>query len=197
MKRLFEFLLGIKSPTELRLTMAILAHAAGSPDPFCAVTYNQLQRLTPLSRTSLAKVVKAMMARGYIELHFASVNQPFQYRVLWHNLGISMGEAAPLRPGEQSSTSSQIVTSERLKSYFTNTGFLDMLPMAVDIASRMGYAEPEMIEAVCMVFDKQRVYPPTSNRLAWFATVYKEKLAEAHALIAHWRDKRERDQHYA
>jgi len=88
---------------------------------------------------------------------------------------------------------SQAAFSERLESYFTSTGFLDLLPVAADIARQMGYGEPEVIEAVCMVFDKQRYYPPTGNRSAWFATVFKEKLCEAHATIARWRDRQEAD----
>lgn len=191
MKQLFESLLGIRDSGELKLTLAILTHAAGCEDHLCVVSYDELQSSTGLSRTTLSKSVKAMLARGYIARRLVSRNQPAQYQVVWHKLGMSINPDGSLNPQEKSSMSSLTPFSERLKSYFTNTGFLDMLPMAADIANQMRYQEPEMIEAICMLFDKQRHYPPTSNRSGWFATVYKEKLAEAHALIAHWRDKQE------
>jgi len=39
--------------------------------------------------------------------------------------------------------------------------------------------EEEMIQAVCLVADKAKTYPPTRNRVAWFATVFREKLRQA------------------
>jgi len=65
--------------------------------------------------------------------------------------------------------------------YFANTGFYDYLPVALDLISTMGFNREEAIEAVCKVFDKAQVYPPTKNRLAWFIVVFKEKLHESRA----------------
>lgn len=65
--------------------------------------------------------------------------------------------------------------------YFANTGFYDLLPAAMQLAIELGYSPEEMIEAVCKVADKARHYPPTKNRAAWFATVFREKLGEARA----------------
>jgi len=189
LKKLFESLLAIKDLSELKLTLAILTRAAGSGDCPCAVTYGELQSSTGLSPASLAKAVREMVARGYVTRHLVARNQPARYQVLWHRLGIPDVPGAYPRKPEEPIKNSRIAFSERLESYFTNTGFLDLLPMAADIASELGYGEPEMIEAVCMVFDKQRSYPPTSNRSGWFTTVYKEKLIERHALIANWRDR--------
>jgi len=67
--------------------------------------------------------------------------------------------------------------------YFNSTGFGDLLPVAVKIARELKYSELEMIEAICRVGDKARRYPPTRNRTAWFARVFKEKLQEARADI--------------
>lgn len=66
-----------------------------------------------------------------------------------------------------------------LLDYFTRTGFGDLLPLAERIARELKYSELEMIEAICKVADKARVYPPTRNRPAWFAKVFREKLQEA------------------
>lgn len=67
--------------------------------------------------------------------------------------------------------------------YFNSTGFGDLLPVAVRIARELKYSELEMIEAICRVADKARRYPPTRNRTAWFARVFREKLQEARADI--------------
>ncbi|MBC7346426.1 MAG: hypothetical protein H5U00_03080 [Clostridia bacterium] len=68
-----------------------------------------------------------------------------------------------------------------LEEYFLATGFADLLPLALKMAQREGYGPREMIEAICMVADKAKTYPPTRNRVAWFATVFREKLRQAHA----------------
>ncbi|MCL6449074.1 MAG: hypothetical protein K6U04_13165 [Armatimonadetes bacterium] len=68
-----------------------------------------------------------------------------------------------------------------LKDYFLRTGFFDLLPVAVKMAQELNYTKEEMVEAICKVFDKARVYPPTRNRRSWFATVFREKLQEARA----------------
>ena len=71
-----------------------------------------------------------------------------------------------------------------IESYFMITGFLDQLPAAIQIAGELKYDSIEMIEAICKVADKYRLYPPTKNRSAWFGTVFREKLLEARADIA-------------
>ena len=68
--------------------------------------------------------------------------------------------------------------------YFADTGFLDLLPLANELAKEGGYEDHEMIEAICMTFDKSREYPPTKNRCKWFQIVFTEKLAEARAMAA-------------
>ncbi|MBC7347491.1 MAG: hypothetical protein H5U00_08590 [Clostridia bacterium] len=70
-----------------------------------------------------------------------------------------------------------------LEEYFLVTGFPDLLPLALKMAQRDGYGQKEMIEAVCKVADKAKTYPPTRNRVAWFAAVFREKLLEAQAEI--------------
>jgi hypothetical protein len=42
------------------------------------------------------------------------------------------------------------------------------------------------------VFDKERTDPPTRNRTAWFTTVYREKLHEAHAQIRAFEERQNR-----
>lgn len=66
-----------------------------------------------------------------------------------------------------------------LAEYFIQTGFYDLLPLALQLANDFGYGENEMIEAVCKVNDKFLQYPPKKNRTAWFKTVFEEKLQEA------------------
>jgi hypothetical protein len=58
---------------------------------------------------------------------------------------------------------------------------IDLLPLALKLASQAGYSKDEIIEAICKVADKHREYPPIKNRTAWFACVFKEKLYEAKA----------------
>lgn len=72
----------------------------------------------------------------------------------------------------------------RLEDYFASTGFYDLLPLALDLIGNMGFTRDEAIMAVCMVFDKSREYPPTTNRTAWFIKVFQEKLGEVRADIA-------------
>jgi len=65
--------------------------------------------------------------------------------------------------------------------YFADTGFLDLWPLAQEVAQDGDYSEQEMIEAICMTFDKAQDYPPTKNRCKWFLIVFTEKLAEVRA----------------
>lgn len=67
----------------------------------------------------------------------------------------------------------------KLEEFFIATGFLDLLPLALEIAGSLGYDQNEMIEAICKVNDKYSQYPPTKNRTAWFRKVFEEKLHEA------------------
>ncbi|MBC7077466.1 MAG: hypothetical protein H5T92_04055 [Synergistales bacterium] len=68
-----------------------------------------------------------------------------------------------------------------LEDYFLVSGFADLLPLALKMAQRDGYGQKEVIEAICKVADKAKTYPPTRNRVAWFAAVFGEKLLEARA----------------
>ena len=70
-----------------------------------------------------------------------------------------------------------------LEEYFITTGFYDLLPMALQLARKLGYDRREVIEAICKVSDKFNQYPPTKNRVAWFRLVFEEKLKEARADI--------------
>ncbi|MGB9804419.1 hypothetical protein [Desulfofundulus sp.] len=70
-----------------------------------------------------------------------------------------------------------------LEYYFAGTGFSDLLPLALQMARELHFTREEMIEAICKVADKARMYPPTRNRQAWFAAVFREKLLEARAEI--------------
>jgi len=72
---------------------------------------------------------------------------------------------------------------DRLEYYFVSTGFYDLLPLALDLINTMGFSQEEAAEAICKVFDKARVFPPTKNRSAWFMVVFKEKLSESRADI--------------
>ena len=67
-----------------------------------------------------------------------------------------------------------------LEEYFITTGFYDLLPMALQLAQKIGYDRREIIEAICKVSDKFNRYPPTKNRVAWFRLVFEEKLKETY-----------------
>lgn len=73
--------------------------------------------------------------------------------------------------------------NDSLKYYFAKTGFYDLLPAAINLARKLNFSHEEMIEAICKVVGKARMYPPTKNRAVWFAVVFKEKLLEARAEI--------------
>lgn len=77
-----------------------------------------------------------------------------------------------------------------LAEYFIDTGFYDLLPVALELASSSGYDSSEMIEAICKVNDKFNQFPPTKNRTAWFKRVFEEKLGEARGDILTHRAKR-------
>jgi hypothetical protein len=79
---------------------------------------------------------------------------------------------------------------QNLAKYFIDTGFFDLLPMALELASGLGYDTSEMIEAICKVNDKFNQFPPTKNRTAWFKRVFEEKLGEARGDILTYRAKR-------
>ena len=75
----------------------------------------------------------------------------------------------------------------KLDEFFINTGFSDLLPLALKMAESLGYDQTEMIEAICKVYDKFYRYPPTQNRTAWFRKVFEEKLQEARGDILTFR----------
>lgn len=50
-----------------------------------------------------------------------------------------------------------------LEYYFVSTGFIDLLPLAFELARKLGLGKKEMIEAICKVADKHKFYPPTSS----------------------------------
>lgn len=77
----------------------------------------------------------------------------------------------------------------RMHYYFAGSGFADLLPLAMRITRELNCSQMEIIEAICKVADKARNYPPTKNRAAWFATVFREKLLEARAEVLAWRKK--------
>ena len=77
--------------------------------------------------------------------------------------------------------------NKTLEEYYITTNFYDLLPLSLQIASKLGYDQAEMTEAICKVYDKYCNYPPTQNRTAWFTIVFKEKLREARADILKFR----------
>jgi len=60
-----------------------------------------------------------------------------------------------------------------LESYFTNTGFIDLLPLALKLAVQAGYGKDEIIEAICKVADKHREYPPRKTEQHGFQRCFK------------------------
>lgn len=82
--------------------------------------------------------------------------------------------------------SEQAMDRRKLEKYFIATGFYDLLPLALEIARKLGYNPTEMIEAVCKASDKFNAYPPTKNRTAWFKKVFEEKLQEARGDILNY-----------
>lgn len=184
MKNVFEYLLEITDHSELKLTLAILARSAAYPDGGMAVNYSEIRSLTGLSSTSIGKAIDQMLARGLI-IRAGKDRDCALYHVLWNKFRLDRDfnqHRSSSAPGR-----SRIAESEQLKSYFTETGFIDLLPHAITITTDLGYTEDEMIQAVCLVFDRQRTDPPVRNRTAWFRTVFKEKLGESRAQILAFR----------
>jgi len=186
----FKSLLTIKNPAELKLTLLILARAVETKDSCPALNYSEFRSLTGLSPVAIARALKDMLARGYIVRHIAKRSQPARYQVLWEKFGLAPGAGYGIAPAAIHTPGG--AGSAGPGFYFTNTGFLDLLPLAMDIAHELGYGEDEMSQAVCMVFDKQKTDPPTRNRTAWFLTVFREKLHQAHADICANRERKNR-----
>ena len=174
--------MAIKSSAELKLTLLILARAARTGDPCPPVTYAEFRSATGLSPASIAQGLREMQARGYIHRHITKRKQPDRYQVIWEKFG-TPPDGHPPAPLPGTTRLPKAPPPAGPEFYFTNTGFLDLLPQAIDIANELGYGVEEMAQAVCLVFDKQRSAPPTRNRTAWFMTVFREKLHEAHAQI--------------
>lgn len=124
----------------------------------------EMAALTILSAIDLKKGIKEMLDRGLVLRR--RTKEGFEFRVPFNALGIVEGDQDMMTV---------------LKSYFTRTGFLDLMPEAVKMARELGYGQEEMIEAICKVADKLKTDPLTRNRTGWFRTVYKEKLGEAKA----------------
>lgn len=185
MKNVFEFLLEVTDRSELRLTLAILARSAAYPDTD-SVSHSEIRSLTGLSYSSMGKAVDRMLARGLIIKIAGKEGDCPLYHVLWEKFRLVRDFNHQHRsltvPGR-----TRITESEQLKSYFTDTGFIDLLPHALAITTDLGYGEDEMIQAVCLVFDHKRIDPPVRNRTAWFRTVFKEKLGESRAQILAFR----------
>ncbi|MDD2554184.1 MAG: hypothetical protein PHT78_12560 [Desulfitobacteriaceae bacterium] len=80
-----------------------------------------------------------------------------------------------------------IARNVSLRDYFIRINFYDLLPLAIEIATDLGYGQDEMIEAVCKTYDKFLRYPPSRNRTAWFKTVLWKKLLEARSDILAFR----------
>ena len=190
MDRLFESLLTIETLAELKLTLCVLAKATQSGEDCPAVTYVEFQSATRFSPATIAKGLSEMLSRGYILRSSPNRKQPARYQVLWDRFGMPPAEAntAATSPIHAPRSADPDISASGAESYFTATGFLDLLPQAREIARNLGYGEDEMIRAAALVFDKQRVAPPTINRTRWFITVFTEKIKEAHAEIRAYRE---------
>jgi len=53
-----------------------------------------------------------------------------------------------------------------LEYYFIRTGFIDLLPLALEIAGKLEFSKEEMIEAICKVADKEDASDYTPFKLA-------------------------------
>jgi hypothetical protein len=70
-----------------------------------------------------------------------------------------------------------------LEEYFIRTNFYDLMPLSIQISNDLGFEQDEIVEAVCKVYEKSCMFPPTYNRTAWYRTVFTEKLYEARSDI--------------
>ena len=171
MENVFEYLLKINDPAELKLTLVVLARSFGRQ--WLKISVQEISFLTGLSPGAIVRGQKEMTKRGCV------FRRGEEYKVFWDRLCPSVREKDS---GEQEVA--------KLKSYFLRTGFLDLLPVALETAGKLGYGPEEMIEAICKVADKLKTDPPTRNRVGWFRTVYREKLREARAEILAFRANR-------
>lgn len=179
MKNIFECLLEITDRTELTLTLAILARSTSYSNTG-QVSHNEILSLTGLPPSTTGKAVHRMLARGLVTRLPGMDGDCPLYQVLWDKVRI--GPDFNHQP-DSFPVQGRPFASEQLKLYFMETGFIDLLPQALTIATDLGYTEEEMVQAVCLVFDRQRTDPPVRNRTAWFRVVFKEKLGESRAQI--------------
>lgn len=173
MENVFEYLLKINDPAELKLTLVVLARSFGRQG--VKISVQEISFLTGLSPGAIIRGQKEMTKHG------CALRRGDEYKVFWDRLCLSIREKDT---GEQEVA--------KLKSYFLRTGFLDLLPVALDLARKLGYGPEEMIEAICKVADKLKTDPPTRSRVGWFRTVYREKLREARAEILAFRANRQK-----
>ena len=92
-------------------------------------------------------------------------------------------------PGQSLPFNTDWLPKRTVEDFFIDTGFYDLLPLALEVARNLGYDQTEIIEAVCKVYDKSYQYPPTKNRTAWFKRVFEEKLREARGDILTYKAK--------
>jgi hypothetical protein len=123
-------LLEIKSPAELKLTLLILARAARMVDPCPAISYAEFRSATGLSPATIVRGLKDMQIRGNIRRQATKRTEPARYRVIWEKFGTSPGSNSP---GPVTGAD----YSPKLEFYFTDTGFLDLLPQATEMAHEL------------------------------------------------------------
>ena len=155
MVNIFAFLLNMSIP-ESRLTLLVLAKC-GSGE-WTKISDQELASLAGLSSAAFEKGVKEMLARGFVLRR--RTKKGFEYRVPWGALGILP------EPGFSRSCVVSTANTVELELYFTRTGFLDLMPAAVEIAAEMNYRQEEMIEAICRVADKEDASDYTPFKLA-------------------------------
>lgn len=174
----FTFLLNMSVP-ESRLTLLVLAKCGGGE--WKKISNRELAVLAGLSSPAFEKGLKEMLARGFVLRR--RTKRGFEYRVPWGALGL-LPDSRPCVV----STANPV----ELEYYFARTGFLDLMPTAVEIAAEMNFHQDEIIEAICRTADKLKTDPPTRSRLGWFRKVYREKLQEARAELVAFRARNHR-----
>lgn len=127
--------------------------------------------------TAIRTVFKeAVLKRGVPKMLYTDNGKVYragQLAFLCASLGCILLHTQPFSPAAKG----------KVERFFKTAKIRFLSRLETDQVNSLGYSREEMIEAICLVADKARIYPPTKNRRAWFTTVFREKLHEARAEI--------------
>jgi hypothetical protein len=144
MQRTLVRLAEIEDLHELRLTVFLLAKILGNQNRWTNVATDEMALATGFTLTIIRQNMRRVLQRGIISpKHISDQPGGFLYRIAWEK-----PRSAPAK-----------TALDEVEYYFVNTGFLDLLPLARQIARELRLGKEEIIEAIGKLTDKSREYP--------------------------------------